>query len=47
MRAIGDHQVQALAAGGLPPTVQALGLQQFAQPERNLGRPRVTSGTLS
>ena len=24
-----NHEVQALAAGGLRPTVQALGLQQF------------------
>jgi hypothetical protein len=40
MRPIGDHQVQALAAGGLPPTLQALGLQQFAQPERNLDDER-------
>jgi hypothetical protein len=30
--------VQALAAGGLRPTV--LGLQQFAQPERNLDDER-------
>ena len=33
-------EVQALAAGGLRPTVQALGLQQFAQPERNLDDER-------
>ena len=31
-----DHEVQALAAGGLRPTVQAFVLQQFAQPERAL-----------
>ena len=35
-----NHEVQALAAGGLRPTVQALGLQQFAQPERNLDDER-------
>ena len=31
-----NHEVQALAAGGLRPTV----LQQFAQPERNLDDER-------
>ena len=35
-----NHEVQALAAGGLRPTVQALGLQQFAQSERNLDDER-------
>ena len=39
-RPIGTHEVHALAAGGLRPTVQALGLQQFAQPERNLDDER-------
>ena len=35
-----NHEVQARAAGGFRPTVQALGLQQFAQPERNLDDER-------